>query len=377
MKQTYRNLEIILVDDGSPDQSPQICDEYSCKDKRIRVIHKDNGGLVSARRAGVEQAAGDYVTFVDGDDWIDESAYEFMIQRKDDKIPDIITSVLYLKDYAGGQVISSQSNMPEGYYTNIEYDETIFPNLICTDVFFDTNISTTLCTSLYKRDLLTFVYSKMSDRISIGEDAICLWTCCFYSNSIQTKRKAYYHYRQHPKSMMHTASVKDLESLAYLYHELKKVINDANQYNINWRKRLDYYMYFVMFMTNYQQFSKIKPGYLFPYTKVKQGSRIILYGSGVFGTQIKKCMDVNDDFKIVKWVDKDYLRFKGSDNLIESPESIPDVLYDFVVVAVTRDSAAQQIKNELIIMGVSSEKIALVDKDVLTHHNLYTALLDI
>ena len=65
INQTYKNLEIILVDDGSPDNCPKICDEYSRKDKRIKVIHKENGGLSSARNAGLDVVTGEYISFID------------------------------------------------------------------------------------------------------------------------------------------------------------------------------------------------------------------------------------------------------------------------------------------------------------------------
>ena len=77
--QTYKNLEIILVDDGATDNSGKICDELATKDSRIKVIHKQNGGLSSARNEGVKFATGEYIAFVDGDDWIDEDMYEGMI----------------------------------------------------------------------------------------------------------------------------------------------------------------------------------------------------------------------------------------------------------------------------------------------------------
>ena len=70
INQTYKNLEIILVDDGSPDGCPKICDEYAKKDSRIRVIHKQNGGLSDARNVGIDNANGKYITFIDSDDWI-------------------------------------------------------------------------------------------------------------------------------------------------------------------------------------------------------------------------------------------------------------------------------------------------------------------
>lgn len=71
LSQTYRSVEIILVDDGSPDECPALCDAYASKDKRIRVIHKENGGLSSAREAGIQHAHGDYIMVVDSDDWLE------------------------------------------------------------------------------------------------------------------------------------------------------------------------------------------------------------------------------------------------------------------------------------------------------------------
>ena len=76
VNQTYRNLEIILVDDGSPDNCPAMCDGWAKKDGRIRVIHKENGGLSSARNVGIDNARGEYISFVDSDDFLDSHMYE-------------------------------------------------------------------------------------------------------------------------------------------------------------------------------------------------------------------------------------------------------------------------------------------------------------
>lgn len=79
--QTYRNLEIILVDDGSPDQCPAICDGYAAQDNRIKVIHKENGGVSSARNAGLAAATGDWIGWVDSDDWIEPDMYSYMLEK--------------------------------------------------------------------------------------------------------------------------------------------------------------------------------------------------------------------------------------------------------------------------------------------------------
>ena len=80
--QTYKNLEIILIDDGSPDNCPQMCDEWAKKDDRIKVVHKENGGVSLARNKGMDIATGTYIGFVDSDDYIDKNMYEKLMDCK-------------------------------------------------------------------------------------------------------------------------------------------------------------------------------------------------------------------------------------------------------------------------------------------------------
>lgn len=90
INQTYKNLEIILVDDGSPDNCPQMCDDYAKKDSRIKVVHKKNGGLSDARNAGMKVATGEYVSFIDSDDYISLDFYETLLQTMIDNDSDIV-----------------------------------------------------------------------------------------------------------------------------------------------------------------------------------------------------------------------------------------------------------------------------------------------
>lgn len=96
VNQTYSNLEVILVDDGSPDRCPQMCDEWAKRDSRIRVVHKKNGGLSSARNAGIDVATGEYISFVDSDDFICKDALQNLYERiKDDKSIGITSGLIY------------------------------------------------------------------------------------------------------------------------------------------------------------------------------------------------------------------------------------------------------------------------------------------
>ena len=108
LSQTYKNIEIILVDDGSPDNCPHICDQYANEDDRVKVIHQKNGGLSAARNAGVQCASGDYVAFLDSDDfWSSPECLEKIVLRLEKKSPDVL-NFAYIKTDELGNVISQR-----------------------------------------------------------------------------------------------------------------------------------------------------------------------------------------------------------------------------------------------------------------------------
>ena len=133
LAQTFDDYELILVDDGSPDACPVICDEYAKKDKRIKVIHKENGGLVSARQAGIVEAVGDYIFHLDGDDAICNDALESAYKIIEEMHPDIV-SFSYRRCINGeieGEVVDDL--VPEGLYNKDDMREKIYPNLLSNE----------------------------------------------------------------------------------------------------------------------------------------------------------------------------------------------------------------------------------------------------
>jgi len=113
--QTYNNIEIIIIDDGSSDNSGILCDTYASDDSRIRVIHKKNTGLVAARKTGIENARGEYITFVDSDDYIDLDSYETLMRKLDMRKPDIILYNL-VEEYPDHSC-EKHNHFREGLYT--------------------------------------------------------------------------------------------------------------------------------------------------------------------------------------------------------------------------------------------------------------------
>lgn len=116
--QNYQNVEIILVNDGSPDQCPQICDAYAKRDSRIRVLHKENGGLSDARNAGIERARGDYLCFVDSDDYIQPTMLEHMVEEVQKNDVKLVIANLKVVDEKGYRVFESEkSPIHKGIFT--------------------------------------------------------------------------------------------------------------------------------------------------------------------------------------------------------------------------------------------------------------------
>ena len=137
LNQTFRDFELILVDDGSTDSSGKICDEYSLKDSRIKVIHKENGGQSSARNMGLDVAQGEYIGFVDSDDWIEKDMYEILYRNckmKDGDIGIIGINFVYNNRVRKGLEYPLQSwKKEEGMYKLIEHK--YFGNYFCSKIF--------------------------------------------------------------------------------------------------------------------------------------------------------------------------------------------------------------------------------------------------
>lgn len=151
INQTYNYLEIILVDDGSDDGSADICDMYEQMDKRIKVIHQQNGGLVSARKEGLKHATGEYVSYIDSDDRIERDAYKELSLHIKNYSPDFIECFFY-KDYDGVTSVRKVS-LEEGYYTKEKIVNSI-NTLLNVDPPFVYAIHSSLCSRLIKRTFL-------------------------------------------------------------------------------------------------------------------------------------------------------------------------------------------------------------------------------
>ncbi|MBO5973437.1 MAG: glycosyltransferase family 2 protein, partial [Clostridia bacterium] len=166
LAQTCGEFELILVDDGSPDTCPQICDEYALRDSRIKVIHKPNGGSVSARKAGLRAASGEYLCFVDGDDFV----LPDMLERYKEAIVNSGADVLcagYMEYRDGESAERSPQNLPSGIYDKAELRERLYPVMLSQGRFFTFGIAPSLCCKCFRTRLCRRVMENVPDNISL------------------------------------------------------------------------------------------------------------------------------------------------------------------------------------------------------------------
>ena len=198
--QTYKNLEIILVDDGSPDDCPALCDDWAQRDNRIRVLHKENGGLVSAWMAGVSMSTGDYLCFVDSDDWIDACMVEKMLDFSSDCGKEIICGN-YVQEERNRSIEIYQAMEP-GIYTGRSLQDRIHGKLLGQE---KRPITLSRCMKLFSRTLIVENMKYCDPSIRMGEDMVITLPALLDAQRIVVMEgAAWYHYLFLRESMVHS-----------------------------------------------------------------------------------------------------------------------------------------------------------------------------
>ena len=219
LNQTYENFELILVDDGSPDNSGKICDEYAEKDKRIKVIHKENGGVSSARNAGLDNAQGEYITFVDSDDIVDKQYIELMYNKLVEKSADLC--FCHFDRFDENTCEEYKETIPEHLIVDFKSDN--FVDFASKFFNLKNNIFGSSCRVLYKKSIVETI--RFNSKIKISEDLVFILNAIFNSKSICSISNVFYHYRINPTSASRTYKKFFLKSQMALQKELISLFN--------------------------------------------------------------------------------------------------------------------------------------------------------
>ena len=196
LSQTYTDFELILIDDGSPDLSGKICDEYASNDERIIVVHKSNGGVSSARNVGISRATGEWITFVDADDMLFNTCLEVCINK----------------------IIKDDLDMLQFFHTSSKvYTENEYGKVFSSTSFLNLKHNVCIGACFIKADVIKYNHITFPEEIKLAEDQVFVIKCILNSTRVEIVKDTLYYYRENAMSATATSNINDmLESCRYL-----------------------------------------------------------------------------------------------------------------------------------------------------------------
>lgn len=219
--QEFQDCEIILVDDGSTNEAAKICDNYAELYENIFVVHKKNGGLVSARQVGTNMARGEYISHIDSDDFVSKDYFEVIRNAiSTHNNPDIIT--FDYCEYPSKKTIVKHNSFKPGYYDKKNIEKCIFPYLIHSKSI--NNFPQNICFKVFKKDLYS-KYSCVDQKITIGEDLVVTIPCVANAENLVIVDDVLYFYRNNMASMTKQNSPYDINYPLLIHNSLIGSIN--------------------------------------------------------------------------------------------------------------------------------------------------------
>ena len=365
-KQTYNNLDIILVDDGSTDSSGKICEEYAALDERIKVIHQNNSGMIGARATGIENAMGEYVIFMDSDDFIEKEAYENLMTLAVANDADMVTSGCY-RYFDDSKMFKNVCSLVDpGKYDRKDIEEKIFPTLLWGEESNIWTIDASLCMKVVRRELLAEQYENIKGQTFFyGEDAAVIFPAILNMNCIYITHDCYYYHRVKGWPPKYVSAEEFPTKLYMLYQYLYGIFSKSEFHDILIRQLDMHYVRAATMMalkyddvfTKRWNYVTTTVQWLFPYDRIPKGSRIVLYGAGKVGKQYFEQLGKLDYCSEILWVDKN---FKELDE-VSDPEKLQPNSYDYVLIAVKNPEAIEEIKQSLLEKGWKEESIIKPD----------------
>lgn len=263
LAQSLSEFECILVDDGSQDGSGKICDLYAERDGRIKVIHKTNGGLVSARKVGLAAAQGKYIAFVDGDDWIEPDIYKRLIDEIKKTPGSDLVVCGYYEDFNNRAV--EKDGVSKAVFTQRGNKKINTGKLINKEFFFEFIYRPNMWGKLFLKEKLQGFLMKEDEQITMGEDVAVTFPYMLSCNCIRYVSDHLYHYRQRQSSMVHAYDEKLSSQMKILLEYIKRE-SSMKEFSISDEMLLFSYYLVVSVFRN----EALKSGFRATYRGVKE-----------------------------------------------------------------------------------------------------------
>jgi glycosyltransferase involved in cell wall biosynthesis len=358
LNQSFKNFQLLLVDDGSIDLSGEICDEYAKADGRVQVIHKKNGGNTSARRAGINQAQGEYIGFVDSDDWIESDMYENLLKMALKSGADIVSSGYYRSYETSESLI--HDDVAVGFYGAADYAE-IISILIGAYDGTGRRMAPSMWCRIYRKSLIQRVIKGLPDIIQYGEDLYCTISAILKSKSIYVTHDAFYHYRINSSSIVHTRDENFFTKINNLFLCIRNEILNYPDYRDDLMKQLAYNITdSIIKGINYRFDFGVDisvPDYYLPTNILGLAKTVVLYGAGKVGKEYYRELKMHPEYKLTAWIDKNYEACNMPDIEIKPVESISQLEYDIVLLGTMYEGMADDMRKTLMEFGVTEDKI--------------------
>ena len=360
INQSYSNLQIILVNDGSTDLSGRICDEYASRDMRIQVMHKANGGLVTARKAGLALAKGKYIGFVDGDDYIETEFYKQLLDVLVRTDADFVHSGFLEEGETCRQVYAALSIQDIA-----EHKDSI--SILQNHVLYTGKESElwtpSIWSKLFKADFIQKCYLNVPDYQSYGEDMLVFCRCILESSRFILLPDAKYHYMLRKDSISNQWNVNRFYQESSLYHELCKLWKEYGCYK-KMIKHTEKFFFFRM-ITCMNQINKTGLGtvkYVLPDVSILEGKRLVIYGAGLVGKNFISQLLALKTCCVVAWTDKNFQDVTYP--LCIQREQLNEMDYDIIIIAVKDFKVAEEIKEELAALGIKDNKLVWIKPEL-------------
>ncbi len=346
-KQTYDKIEIIIVDDGSTDGGGEICDEFAAIDRRVTVIHQENQGLVCARKNGLAISRGEYITYVDGDDWVETDMLKKLVEVVEREKVDIVIHGRFFD--IGERSIRYYQGFEAGRYDKDRLREEVYPSMIVNKGFMEWGIFPNVWDKLFRREILFECQMRVDDKLTMGEDAACVYPCMLKADSVYIMDECFYHYRQNDASMVRSKHTVKNEKEMYrrLFYSVKEALSlygDIHRIMDQWK---DYMLFLMIPRSDVLFYNFDKQNYLFPYPEVKKGDSVIIYGAGVYGKRLYDYLTETGFCDVKGIVDQNYRGLSYGTFQVMSPEEMDEVKSDHIIIAISFEKAREAAKKEL------------------------------
>lgn len=362
INQTYKNIEIILVNDGSTDSSGEICKKYAEKDSRIRLLSQKNQGLTRARKNGAALVTGEYLAFVDADDYLEPNLFQ---QYMELEVPFDLAIANWFREEER-RSIPSGDGIAYGFYSSEADMDFIYRHLVSA---FTTGGLASLKSGfvpfvwnkLFKSDIAKSVFSEVCEEITLVEDCDFTYRYFLKCKSVFVTDICGYHYRIRKSSACHAVDTQGtlLINVSRLYRSLLPEFTAHRKSSILVPQLQEKIAALIRRAPKRMGFplEAQNRSFVFPFLNMLTGKQIALYGAGFLGKIYWKQIRQWNVCDVVIWVDEYFEEYMREGLPVFPTEGLKSEKFDFIIIASFEEASANQIQESLVDAGYSSERI--------------------